>query len=99
MRAGDIVLLRLPQPDLSPGKLRPVLVLMEMPGPFRDHLVCGISSQLHQETPDWDERLTPAATDFIACGLKVPSVIRLNWLATVNPNTSVGTLGSISRND
>ncbi len=24
MRAGEIVLLRLPQPDLSPGKLRPV---------------------------------------------------------------------------
>ena len=51
MRAGEIVLLRLPQPDLSPGKLRPVLVLSELPGPFGDVLVCGISSQLYQEIP------------------------------------------------
>jgi mRNA interferase MazF len=56
MRPGDIILLRLPQPDLLPGKLRPVLVLAELPGPFGDYLVCDISSQLHQETPQWDER-------------------------------------------
>lgn len=96
MRPGEIVLLRLPQPDLSPGKLRPVLVLAELPGPFEDCLVCGISSQLRQEMLDWDERLTPADADFATSGLKVPSVIRLNWLASVNPRTSVGILGSVA---
>lgn len=96
MRPGEIVLLRLPQPDLSPGKLRPVLVLSELPGPFGDILVCGISSQLYQEIPQWDERLTPADADFATCGLKVASVIRLNWLAAVNPSARVGTLGSIA---
>ena len=96
MRPGEIVLLRLPQADLSSGKLRPVLVLSDLPGPFGDYLVCGISSRLHQEMPDWDERLTAPDDDFAASGLKVPSVIRLNWLAAVNPSASVGTLGSIA---
>ena len=96
MRPGDIVLLRLPQPDLLPGKLRPVLVLAELPDPFGDYLVCGISSQLHQEVPQWDERLTPTDADFPTSGLKVASVIRLNWLAAVNPSASVGTLGAIA---
>ena len=97
MRPGDIVLLRLPQPDLSPGKARPVLVLLELPGPFGDYLVCGISSQLHQQIPDWDERLMPAEPDFITSGLKVASVIRLNWLAAVNSDASAGWLGSVAK--
>ena len=96
MKAGEIVLLRLPQANLLSGKLRPVLVLSNLPGPFGDYLVCGISSQLHQEMPDWDERLTAADDDFTTSGLKVPSVIRLNWLAAVNPSASAGTLGSIA---
>lgn len=96
MRPGEIVLLRLPPADLSAGKLRPVLVLSNLPGPFGDLLVCGISSQLHQEIPDWDERLTAVDADFTSSGLKVPSVIRLNWLATINPSASSGTLGSIA---
>jgi mRNA interferase MazF len=97
MKPGEIVLLKLPQPDLSPGKLRPVLVLSELPGPFGDVLVCGISSQIHQEIPQWDERLTPADVDFSTCGLKVASVIRLSWLVAVNPSASVGTLGFIAQ--
>ena len=52
MTPGEIVLLRLPLPDLSPAKLRPVLVLAELPGPFEYCLVCGISSLFRQETPD-----------------------------------------------
>ena len=67
MRPGEIVLLRLPQPDLSPGKL-PVLVLAELPGPFEDCLVCGISSQPRQEMPNWDELLTPADADCVTSG-------------------------------
>lgn len=96
MKPGELVLLRLPPPDLSPPKLRPVLVLSELPGSFGDMLVCGISSQLRQEIPQWDELVTPTDADFPACGLKVASVIRLNWLAAVNPSANVGTLGHIA---
>jgi mRNA interferase MazF len=97
MMPGEIVLLRMPQPDLLAGKLRPVLVLSVLPGRFGDVLVCGVSSQLHQEIPQWDERLTPGDSDFTTSGLKVASVIRLNWLAAVSPNVSVGTLGFIGQ--
>jgi len=97
MRPGEIVLLRLPQSDLARGKLRPVLVLVGLPGPFGDVLVCGISSQLHQGIPGWDERVTTGDDDFVSSGLKVPSVIRLNWLASADPNAHVGLLGTVSR--
>ena len=96
MRPGEIVLLRMPQLDLSPGKLRPVLVIADLPGPFGDVLACGISSQLRQEIPQWDERLTPVDPDFGSSGLKVPSLIRLNWLVAVSPSASAGVLGSIA---
>jgi mRNA interferase MazF len=77
MKPGEIVLLRLPQTDLSPGKLRPALVLSALPGPFGDVLVCVISSQLHQEIPGWDEHLDPGDVDFVPSGLKVASAERL----------------------
>lgn len=97
MMPGEIVLLRMPQPDLLPGKLRPVLVLSALPGPFGDVLVCGVSSQLHQALPQWDEQISPGSPDFATSGLKVASVIRLNWLAAVSQDVSVGTLGFIGR--
>jgi mRNA interferase MazF len=96
MRPGEIVLLRMPQSDLSPGKLRPALVIANLPGPFGDVLVCGVSSQLRQEIPQWYERLSPGDPDFGNSGLKVPSVIRLNWLAAVSPGAGVGVLGTIA---
>jgi mRNA interferase MazF len=94
---GEIVLLRMPQPDLLEGKLRPVLVLSALPGRFGDVLVWGVSSQLHQEIPQWDERLTPDDPDFATSGLKVASVTRLYWLAAVSPDVSVGALGFIAQ--
>lgn len=97
MRPGEIVLLRMPQLDLSPGKLRPALVIADLPGPFGDVLVCGISSQLRQEIPQWDERLSPGDPDFGNSGLKVASVIRLNWLAAVSPTASAGVLGTVAQ--
>ena len=96
MRPGEVVLLRLSQVDLSPGKLRPVVVLSELPGSFGDVLVCGISSQLHQQIPEWDERLTPGDADCVSSGLKLASVIRLSWLVAVSPGASAGALGSIA---
>lgn len=95
MRPGEVVLLRLPQPDLAPGKLRPVLVLTELPGSFGDVLVCGISSQVRQAIPDWDETITPVDNDFAASGLKVASVVRLNWLASASTSAKIGSLGSV----
>jgi mRNA interferase MazF len=67
--AGDIVLFRFPQTDLRIGKLRPALLLKELPGGFDDWLVCMISSQMHQEIPGLDLTLLPGTPDFAATGL------------------------------
>ena len=45
MKEGDVILTPMPQAD-GKVKNRPALYLREMP-PFRDALVCGISTQTH----------------------------------------------------
>ena len=50
MKEGDVVIVAMPQANGS-VKNRPTIILREMP-PFQDMLVCGISTQLHQEVPD-----------------------------------------------
>ena len=45
---GQIVLFKFPQTDQKEGKLRPALILHELPGRFNDWLVCMISSKVDQ---------------------------------------------------
>jgi mRNA interferase MazF len=39
---GQIALFRFPRANLSEGKLRPALLLSEVPGPYEDWLICMI---------------------------------------------------------
>lgn len=94
MTEGDVALAPLPQAD-GRAKPRPVLLLRQMP-PFNDWLVCGVSTQLHQEAVGFDETITPAHIDFRRSGLKAPSLIRLGFLAVIPINRLLGILGSIS---
>ena len=68
MKAGDVVLTSLPQADAM-IKNRPAVTLCQMP-PFGDWLVCGISTQLHQQVPQFDEVVDVSDSDFAASGLK-----------------------------
>jgi mRNA interferase MazF len=54
MKEGEVVLASLPQAD-GKTKLRPVLLLRQLPPPYNDYLVCGISTQLRQMIKDFDE--------------------------------------------
>ncbi len=47
MKEGDVVIVAMPQANGS-VKNRPTIIIREMP-PFQDMLVCGVSTQLHQE--------------------------------------------------
>jgi mRNA interferase MazF len=47
MKEGDVVLTPIPQAD-GVIKNRPAIVLRTMP-PYRDFLVCGVSTQLDKE--------------------------------------------------
>jgi mRNA interferase MazF len=94
MKEGDIVLTLLPQAD-GKSKLRPALAFRFMP-PFKDFLVCGISSQLHQRVKDFDEIIDINDADFKQCGLLQSSLVRLGFLAVLPAKSIAGNIGSIS---
>ncbi len=94
MKQGDIVLTPLPQAD-GQIKNRPALFLRVMP-PFNDALVCGISTQLHQRVPDFDEIIAHQARDFASSGLVTDSLVRLGFLAVIPNNKLIRSIGSIS---
>jgi mRNA interferase MazF len=95
MRAGSIVIAPLPQSD-GALKRRPVVVLCELPR-FRDLLVCGVSSQLEQQAPEFDEILETTDADFANSGLRQASLIRLGFLAVLPIGEVHGRIGSIAR--
>ncbi len=94
MREGDVVLTPVPQAD-GAIKNRPAIILREMP-PYKDLLVCGISTQLHQQVKDFDEIISPADADFPSSGLKSESLIRLGFLAVLPRSSIAGSIGLIS---
>ena len=96
MTPGDLVLIPFPQADLRTGKLRPALVVAIAPGRHPDVLVALVTSRLAQAVPGFDEIVDAADADYTATGLKVPSVIRLARLATVEPMLIQAKLGQIS---
>ena len=77
MQEGDIAIASIQQSDRA-YKPRPVLLLRQMPG-YGDFLVCGISSQLRQTVPGFDEVLQPDPDN----RLRLPSVIRLANLIAI----------------
>jgi len=77
-------------------KNRPAIILREMP-PFRDLLVCGVSTQLQQYVEGFDEYITHAEKDFAGSGLMADSIIRLGFLAVLPRRVILGTIGAIAR--
>ena len=94
-RSGQIALTPFPYSDLSGAKLRPVLLIRQASVIFDDWLVCMVSSQLNQTEPNLDEIILPSQADFVASGLKVPSLLRLSRLAVLNGSLLSGAIGSI----
>lgn len=94
MKESDVALTPLPQTD-GQMKIRPVIVLRRMP-PFGDWLVCGVSTQLHQEVGGFDDVIKQSDADFADSGLKSSSLIRLGFLAVLPGSDFAGVIGSIS---
>jgi mRNA interferase MazF len=94
MKEGDVVLTPVPQAD-GVVKNRPAIVLRCM-SLYKDVLVCGISTQLHQRVKGFDEIISPADLDFASSGLRSESVIRLGFMVVLPIRSIIGTIGSIS---
>ena len=76
-------------------KNRPAIILRELP-PYRDLLVCGVSTQLHQQVQGFDELISPGDPDFAASGLVSASLIRLGFLAVLPRARIIGSIGAIA---
>ncbi len=88
--AGDIVIVPFPQTDLKPGKLRPALTLVDLPGD--DLILSQITSQARSD--GFSVALT--ASDFVKGGLPVTSFIRPNRLFTVDKVVIVRIAGKVT---
>ncbi len=85
---GDIVLISFPFTNLIGVKTRPAVILIETE---QDVTVAFITSQLKWQTK-FDIVLEPSAEN----GLKLPSLIRLTKLATIDKQLVLGKLGKLS---
>lgn len=95
MNPGDVVLIRLPQIGGGPTKLRPALLLAGLPGPYQNLLVCGITTQLHQQVADWDELIENGDSDYARSALHRDSVVRLSYLYAADRAEIAGAIGRI----
>lgn len=94
MKEGDVVLTPIPQAD-GVVKNRPAIILREMP-PYRDLLVCGVSSQLDKQVKGFDEVISSTDDDFKDSGLRTTSLVRLGFLAVLPSAQIMGAIGSIA---
>ena len=95
MKAGDVVLIELPQVAGGSSKSRPALVLALLPGAYQNVLICGISTQLQDLEPDWDDRIEPGDADFIRSGLRRTSAIRPSYLYGADAREILGIIGRV----
>jgi mRNA interferase MazF len=94
---GDVVLIPLPQIGGVGLKLRPALLLADLPGPYQNLLLCGVSTQLQQLRANWDELIQGGDADFPSSGLHRASAIRLGYLYAADSGEIAGVIGSIDR--
>ena len=90
---GDVVLISFPFSDLSAEKVRPALIAGRVTG--EDLVLAFITSRVEALDPRADVLLDARASEFQATGLKVPSSVRLNKLATLHRSLARRRLGAI----
>jgi mRNA interferase MazF len=95
MKPGHVVLLPLPVAGGGSLKLRPALILIDLPGQYQDILVCGISSRLDNLEAQWDERIEVTDADYPSSGLHRASSIRLSYLYSATRQEIHGSIGRL----
>ena len=85
---GDVLLARFPYTDLTGDKRRPVLVLSS-DNDGADVIVCAITSRPHDGP--CDITVDPSPTN----GLKVPSRVQFDKIATLERGIIAGQLGAM----
>ncbi len=94
MKPGDVVRWAFVQGD-GQRKMRPAIIIGEVP-PFRDWLVCAISSQLNREVKGLDHVIYAQHPDLQRSGLRVASLVRVAHLATLPDKVVEGAIGDVA---
>jgi len=81
---GRVVIFRFPETEQAEGKLRPAIVVRQLPGQYNDWLICLIPLQLHHKIPDFGEVIDPNDLDFKQSALILPGVIRISRFAVID---------------
>lgn len=76
--------------------MRPALIVAKVPGRFDDWLTCAISTQLHQQIPNFDEIIKEDDEDYALSGLKSESLIRVCRLGVLEGTIFEGAIGNIA---
>jgi mRNA interferase MazF len=87
--AGEVVILPFPQTDLKPGKVRPALVLVSLPGD--DLILSQITSQARSD----GFSISLLDTDFSQGRLPHASYVRPNRLFTVDQSVVTRSAGRV----
>jgi mRNA interferase MazF len=87
MNFGDVVLLKFPFTDGNTFKRRPALVINDYKD--GDIIVCRITSQIYKTKQD------VLVSEWEKAGLKIPSVIRVHKIATLDKGLVEMNLGKI----
>ncbi len=96
MRRGTVVLTPFPFTDLAGAKVRPAVVVSRTDRTGDDVILAFVSSALPGRPLPTDLPLDPSHPEFRNTGLKVPSVIKCDKLATVRQRIVLGELGVLS---
>lgn len=96
MRRGTVVLTPFPFTDLSGAKVRPAVIISRSDRPGDDVILAFISSVLVPRPLPTDLPLDSSHPDFRETGLKVPSIVKCDKLATVQRRVILGELGQLS---
>jgi len=88
MKKGSVILIPFPFTDLKGSKIRPAVVLSNNE---LDVTICFITSEFKWKTK-YDISILPSENN----GLKVPSLIRISKIATIDSALVLGELGKLS---
>ena len=91
MKKGSVVLIPFPFTDLQGSKVRPAVVLTSN---NLDVTICFITSELKWKT-EHDVFVYPSASS----GIKVPSLIRVGKIATIDASLVLGILGELANDE
>ncbi len=96
MRRGTVVLTPFPFTDFSGAKVRPAVVISRGDRPGDDVILAFVSSVVPPCPLPTDLVVDPSHPNFRETGLKVPSIIKCDKLATVQRRIILGELGRLS---